>query len=397
MIMDANKIYINPTYQREFIWTKSQQQLLIDSLLCDIDIPKIYLRKINDKKNGSYEYEVVDGQQRIRSIVNFLDNQFNLPNDTDPIDGHNVAGMFFKDFPTEIQIIFNNRTLDIVHLIEYSDDEIEDMFLRLQNGAPLNAAEKRKALAGKMGTVVKKLSESKVFEFVDFSNKRYGYEDASAKILHIEINKKITDIKPASIKKTYTLHHNIDESDPAVTNVNKSFNFIRKAFKGKQNPKLKKYAILTMTHLVADLLVEYDLKNYSSEFADAYLDFEAKRILNSSLDEDKQDPELNAYTEAARNDSTDAMTYRYNVLRKHILKEIPKLQMLDPDRDFSDEQRFFIYHKYKGICQLCGKVVDEKNYHADHIKAHSNGGSTSIENGQLLCEDCNRKKSAKTV
>ena len=54
------KIDTNPDYQRPPAWTKKQQQLLIDSILREYDIPKMYWRKVSGD-----EYEVIDGQQRL--------------------------------------------------------------------------------------------------------------------------------------------------------------------------------------------------------------------------------------------------------------------------------------------------------------------------------------------
>lgn len=55
-----NQINTNPDYQRPSVWTKNQKQLLMDSILHDYDIPKIYLHEVEKEK-----YDVVDGQQRI--------------------------------------------------------------------------------------------------------------------------------------------------------------------------------------------------------------------------------------------------------------------------------------------------------------------------------------------
>jgi hypothetical protein len=58
---------INPTpdYQRYAVWSRAQQQLLMDSVFRGLDIPKLYLRQTND--DGPFKYEAVDGQsQRYR-------------------------------------------------------------------------------------------------------------------------------------------------------------------------------------------------------------------------------------------------------------------------------------------------------------------------------------------
>ena len=67
-----------------------QKQLLVDSILRDYDIPKLYWRKVGSKPDT---YDVVDGQQRLRAIWEFFDCGFTLPKNSDLIDGNDVAGL----------------------------------------------------------------------------------------------------------------------------------------------------------------------------------------------------------------------------------------------------------------------------------------------------------------
>ena len=85
-----------PEVQRELVWTISQKQLLIDSLLKDFDIPKLYFRDVN--KNGKIVYEVIDGQQRLNAIFSFLDDQFQMPKDADPINGEDIKNKKWSEF-----------------------------------------------------------------------------------------------------------------------------------------------------------------------------------------------------------------------------------------------------------------------------------------------------------
>ena len=154
-LMEANKIWLNPEYQREAVWTLSQQQLLIDSLLNGIDVPKLYFREIN---KGTYEFEVVDGQQRLRALQEFIikSDGFILSDDADSVEGIEVKGKNFPQLPTKLQMKLQAEPLDVVLLsTDYTDEDVEDMFLRLQNGTPLNAAEKRRGVPGNMKDVVK--------------------------------------------------------------------------------------------------------------------------------------------------------------------------------------------------------------------------------------------------
>jgi uncharacterized protein with ParB-like and HNH nuclease domain len=84
------KINLQPTYQRGAVWSKPQKQLLVDSILRDLDIPKVYLREIDN--DDSYEEEAVDGQQRLTAIYSFFNDEFPLAKDADDVGSHEIKG-----------------------------------------------------------------------------------------------------------------------------------------------------------------------------------------------------------------------------------------------------------------------------------------------------------------
>jgi 5-methylcytosine-specific restriction endonuclease McrA len=389
-LYNQKKLWLNPEYQRESVWTISQKQLFMDSLLIGIDIPKLYFRNID---KAGYEYEVVDGQQRLRTVFEFFEDGFEMPEESDDVEGHEVKNRVFNELHTDLQMKLRNTPLDVVVLSSaYTDDDIEETFLRLQNGTPLNAAEKRRAVTGSMKSVVQDLAGHQVFSLCSFKNKRFAYEDAAAKILHLLLAGTITDIKPISIKKTYEENKTITLTHNTVAKAEKAFRFILKAFKGGPSPKLKKFSIITLTYLTVELLEKYNLTSFPKDFAESYIQFELARRQNEELPEDEQNPKLAAYTDAARSDSIQDMRYRHEMLREVIVREIPDLILKDPARGFSDEQRAAIYWRDGGRCKSCGKECEENEFHADHIKPHNKGGQTKIANGQVLCPGCNLKK-----
>ena len=64
-------------------------------------------------------------------------------------------------------------------------------------------------------------------------------------------------------------------------------------------------------------------------------------------------------------------------------------------RTFTDNQKREAYEKQQGICIHCGEHFDIDEMEADHITPWSKGGKTTSENCQMLCLDCNRRKSDK--
>lgn len=385
-----------PKVQRDLVWTKSQKQLLIDSLIKDFDIPKLYFRPIvNDQ--GKQIYEVIDGQQRINAIIEFLNDGFELAPDADPYGLESLAKKKYSELSTDFQVEFNSRALDIIHLVNYSDEEMEETFLRLQNGTPLNAAEKRRAIAGEMRNVVRDLAQNPVFKnYCGFNDLHYAYEDICAKVLIQLIAGRPTSISAQALRKMYEQNNQISSSDKVVKDAKRALNFLNTAFgKVDSNPRLKKYAITDLAVIVNGLLDSYDLNQYPEEFAKAFLDFQTLRILNNEKDEEEQDPILMEYNNCARGDSSAYLEYRQNTLREFLLEKMPYLTTKDPQRLFTKDQKAVIFRLGNGVCAICGKKVTEDEFEADHKVPHSKGGKTQIANGQILCSTCNKVKGGK--
>src|ERR1700730_13721185 len=148
-----------PDYQRPPAWSRKQKQLLLDTVLREYDIPKLYWRAV--QRTDGVEYEVVDGQQRIRTFWEFRRNDFPLAKDMDDVRGHKIAGMRYNDLPLDVRTIFDAYPVDVVIVEDATqteqEDEVRDMFLRLQNGTILKAQEKRNAMTGSMRDFVKSI------------------------------------------------------------------------------------------------------------------------------------------------------------------------------------------------------------------------------------------------
>ena len=391
LIHDRGELVI-PAVQRDAVWVLSQKQLLIDSLFRDYDIPKIYLRDV--ERNGQIQYEVIDGQQRLNAIIGFYNDEFAMPNDSDDAFGEKIAKKKWSELSSNTQIEFNNIALDVVHLVGYTDEETDEMFLRLQNGTPLKAAEKRRAIPGTMRDVVRELSEHDVFrDLCDFDNLHYAYEDVSAKALKQIIEGGPASISAQQLAKMFKDNPSIKISDKAPADTIKAFNFIKTAFAHTANPRLKKYAIMDLAAITCGMLKAYNLRSNATEFAQAYLSFDTERLEDKEKPEEEQSPKFLAYSNCTRADSLDSIEFRQNMLKEYILAKMDNLVAKDNNRYFTPDQRAIIYRRGEGKCAICGKQVSEDEFEADHIVPYCEGGETKISNGQVLCESCNRHKS----
>ena len=194
---ERDEINIEPEYQREGdIWTKEKKQLLVDSILNDYDIPKLYFHALSaafkESTESNFNYAIIDGRQRLETIWGFIEGEFALASDftyqaDEKID---AGGMKYSDLAKhypKLKIRFDSFNLPIV-IVETDDlDLIEDMFSRLNEAVPLNAAEKRNAIGGTMASLIRDISQHGFFtQKVSFANSRFQHREVTAKLLFLE-------------------------------------------------------------------------------------------------------------------------------------------------------------------------------------------------------------------
>ena len=70
-------LIINPPFQRKPVWSQKNRSYLIDTILSGLPVPEVYIQ-IKTDKDGNTKQIVVDGQQRIRSILDFIEGEYEI-------------------------------------------------------------------------------------------------------------------------------------------------------------------------------------------------------------------------------------------------------------------------------------------------------------------------------
>jgi hypothetical protein len=141
---------IRPPYQRAPVWADRQKNALIESVLLRLPIPEVYIQQSVDD-TGDTTHGVVDGQQRIRTILQFIgvDQDEEDANDfvLDKLGAHSPwHGLSFADLPEDEKRRFWRYRLAVRMLETESDTEVRDMFKRLNKYTmPLKPQELRNA------------------------------------------------------------------------------------------------------------------------------------------------------------------------------------------------------------------------------------------------------------
>ncbi|UCI07323.1 DUF262 domain-containing protein [Mesorhizobium sp. B1-1-8] len=201
LVRDQAAINLNPAWQRGPAWKPQRQALLIDSILRGMDIPKVYLRTLS--AGGLHAYDAVDGQQRLRAIWEFRDGTLGLdhPDGLPPIDGHPVAGRRYADLHINLRTRFDNFVVSIADIESATQDEITNLFSRLQMGVSLNPAELRNALGGPMRHVIDAIATSHEF-FLNsrIPDSRYKRQDYATHAFAMAAYRGTRDIKAPDLK-----------------------------------------------------------------------------------------------------------------------------------------------------------------------------------------------------
>lgn len=409
--VNRNSIEESPEYQRESaVWSKDKQQLFIDSILNKFDVPKLYFHDTRHD-SGLKDYAVVDGKQRLHAIYSFLMGEFPLSDDFSVLEPRTgqatpLKGAKFSELSEYWKEEFKGTSLTVVLIQNANDEDIEELFSRLNNGEPLNAAEKRNAKSGEMCKLIREVAREDFFEKnIKIVNRRYQHYEIAAKLLLLERNAQtgggsFSDLKKRFLDDLVEKNKTMSAADSAglKKRVSDQLKIISKVFKEK-DPLLSKQAYPPLYYIF--------IKRVANEYGDPKLyskvrlfleSFHAKRAVNLDLPEEDRDSVLIEFGRLMQQGTNDlnSLRERVTILTRYFLLENPDIQIKDKKRAFSDEERLAIWILGGKKCAECDIELTIDDMHADHRIQWANGGTTSLRNARCLCQTCNTSLATKT-
>ena len=421
------KIVLNPMFQRSDVWPPPKQRLLVDSILRDWEIGRILLHAGAHKRAGDvFEpfYEVIDGQQRIRAIFKFLDGELAIPQFAAGIERigiYTIMGNSYDlrgkkwtddDFPEQVRMKFYSYKMSVKVYQNKSEQEIAQIFVRVQEGLPLSSSEKLNAVLGYVRDEIRDLSEHKLLRNTGISPFRFNRRWIVAHIVYHEINdfteQGFRKAYYTDLMKMYNQHREKSrKSRQALKKVKKTFNYLNRQLGDRANLLKKNPDFITLSMICSYL----HQKNYVIEgasgldwadFVETFLLKVAKaKVAFKSLPEGQSLPAdllpYYRYETNRRREGKNEITERFEFMIEKFLERYPKIDRRDPQRLFDEYQKRVIFKKADGSCQEpqdseCAGKTTYGEGEADHTKPWIAGGPTSIENGQWLCKHCNRVK-----
>lgn len=332
------RLNIRPKYQREFVYKDAQRDEVIRTVMHGFPLNVFYW-----SKSGDDSYEMLDGQQRTLSLCEYLDGNFS------------VDGMLFDNLPADKRKAIEDYEL-FVYVCEGTESEKLDWFKIINiAGEELTDQELRNAVyAGSWTSDAKRyFSKSGCAAYMlaqDYMTGAPIRQDYFQTVLSW-----IADRDGLTIENYMGKHMHDPDAKELWNYFRDVIDWVEKLFPVKRS-QMKGIAW--------------------GKFYNKYKDNE--------YDPDKLEDrikELFANPDITKNRGV----YEYLITGNERAVSM---------RAFPESDKIIMYERQNHKCAICGKEFDISEMHGDHIVPWSKGGKTTLDNGQMLCTECNIRKGA---
>ena len=340
---DWDRIDFDPDYQRKSgAWNLEKQQYFIDSIINGMDLTKLYFheRSPDSQDAQTVNYGVIDGKQRLEAIGSFAKDQFPLSEEFEYLHGDrgSAAGLRYSEllaeFP-ELRARFDDTVLPIVVMRAEDEVFIEGLFVRLNEQASLNAAEKRNAFGGPIPLAIRELAKHRFFaECVPFEDGRYRHRELSAKLLWIIHEDRLVSTKRRDLDEFVKAYRADPKLLPSPRTLLRGAERLADEMHGffeRDDPLLRNVGWITLyIHLFRMAMASHDPLDIGRSAFEKFVEEveEARRLIRRMADGELAagDADLNpdlAQFDSLRQSPNDAtaLRTRYAILRRYFAWE----------------------------------------------------------------------------
>jgi hypothetical protein len=332
----GGRLNIRPKYQREFVYDAKKRDAVLDTIRKEFPLNVMYW-----VKNEDGTFEVLDGQQRTISFCQYVQGDFSIDNRA----FHNLTKTEQEqilDYPLMVYFCEGNdkEKLDWFKIINIAGEKLTDQELRnaVYTGPWLTHA---KTIFSKSNCAAYLLAKN----YVNGSPIRQDI-----------LERALSWISNGEIEKYMSIH----QHDP---NANELWTYFRNVIEWVQ---------LTFPH--------YRREMKGIDWGGLYDEFHGRVYDTGELEQ-----------EIRRLMMDDDVNSKKGIFAYVLTRNEKHLNI----RAFTPAQRRAAYERQAGICVSCGDHFTLEEMEADHITPWHLGGKTLPENCQMLCKDCNRRKSGK--
>ncbi len=413
-LYEKGMLNLSPTFQRRSVWKDKDRRLLIQSLIRGFPIPGIFLYRRDD--NGSLHYDVIDGKQRLESILRFIGamrGAYAVKTEVPGVEGIQevTAGSLRRNrrHMTLVRPLIQGYRIPVIEVVGELGDIVE-LFVRINStGKPLTQQEKRNAKYSgsdllKAATALARKLEPKLDALGVFTAAQ------KARMKHVEFAAELIVSMQAAdvINKKVALDRVMSAQSIPPVQLRKSSAraFAAVSRLARMFPELaatrfhQVVDFYSLTVLVAKLEAEGAVLIDRKRNALAWDLLRAFGVEVDKVREQQRKVRGISAEQAVYRDylmtvsqMTDDISQRRQ--REKILRGLlgSLFAARDAQRGFTPEQRRLLWNTAGDKkCGSCGAKLSWANFTIDHLDPHSRGGRSTLDNAALVCRPCNSAK-----
>lgn len=248
-MMDKGTITFDNAIQRGYVWDVERKSLLIHSMIVGFPIPAFYAAKSEDGN-----YDMLDGKQRCKAIMDFIAGQFRLTNvpeieaenEAGEMETMDINGCLFSGLPASVRDEIEGYSLTVYYFDGITEEEINELFFRLNNGKPLSAIELTRVKT-KSFDKIRQLSKHELFHtaLTEKAMEKYANEDITIKA-HIMLNEQEPCLETKFVR---SYAESTEFTDGDVEQIAQVFGRILAAYKLIENKRISR-RLITKTHML---------------------------------------------------------------------------------------------------------------------------------------------------
>jgi hypothetical protein len=315
------RIDLDADYQREKIWSRANQLDLMDSIVKNIDIPKLYLARIQGNEN--FDFECIDGKQRMATLLNFFKPEPEETPLTVRIAGENYTyKRLRKDLPPLAKKIEDFELTFVIYENINDEEFLRDIFRRLQLGVRLNTGELLKTYTGTIRDFVYKEmgSDAPFLKRTKLSEKRFSRQFTLAQISINSFSRNKTGefvrARLDDLTDFFKENYDLNPKDENLQRIRKVLELMDKHF-GDKAESISSRAVAVSTYLFAEDLYLQKKASLISEFAKFFVALLDEIKYNLDLLTKYENPENTVVLEDFQKYVSQASVEPYAIKRRH--------------------------------------------------------------------------------
>jgi hypothetical protein len=312
-----------PDFQREEVWSDIKKRLLIDSILKGWHLPKFYFRKLDHST-----FECIDGQQRMSAIFEFFDDELTFDDDL----SRRYNATKYSELSDDLSDRFDDFEIEIEEIEEATEEDLEELFKRLQLGTPLNTAEKINAVMGQMRDFCHDIADRPFFgDKIALRDTRYSHFEIVVKWAFIEARSIQQQMRLPQLESLLRENRTFSRQSDTGRKITGAIDFLDRAFPDKCSILRNRANTLSICMLATrvfeqDLITEAAAREFRS-FVESFFSLLTQEVEKGVKAVDK---ELIRYQNAISSDSGggNSIRTRINILTKRLATFSPSFSPL---------------------------------------------------------------------